>query len=174
MACPAGFFSNSAGKMSNISFIDFSLQCKLELKDWCFVKRRCSETDPRSFCLGEFVVSSGLRSSPQTAKKPFVFKSALSLWQADCCHFEETANYLYSSLLSLQSDNSQLVKDLSQLSWYYLILVHTELTLALRGFVPDSSETETIFTNVKIVRGSHTISLQKSQLLAPSGPSTRL
>ena len=152
MTCPAGFFSNSAGKMSNISFIDSSLQCKLELKDWCFVKRRCSETDPRSFCLGEFVVSSGLRSSPQTAKKPFVFKSALSLWQADCCHLEETANLI--------------------LSWYYLILVHTELTL--RGFVPDSNETETIFTNVKIVRGSLTISLQKSQLLAPSGPSTRL
>ena len=98
-----------------LNFIDFSLQCVLELEDWCMEKRKMYWDRSKSFfCLRELIVSSDPRSAPQTAKKQCFLKSSLPRW-----------------LLSLERDN--------QLD-FELILVDTcwlcvDTELALQSFI---------------------------------------
>ena len=93
-----------------LNFIDFSLQCVLELEDWCMVKRKMYWDRSKSFfCLRELIVSSGPRSAPQTAKKQCFLKS-MPRW-----------------LLSLERDN-QLDFELILVDTCWLC-VDTELTL---------------------------------------------
>ena len=49
-------------------FIDFSLQCRLELEDWCMVKGNMYWDRSKSFYASESLL-------PQTATKPFFLKS---------------------------------------------------------------------------------------------------
>ena len=81
---------------SAVTFVDFSLQCEIELEDWYRAKSKLNWTRPKSCSASESLLC---RSEPETANKPLSLRSRLK-WR-----FVDTLK--------------------RQPTWYLLILVDT-------------------------------------------------
>ena len=108
------------------------------------------------YCLREFVVSFDPRSGPKAAKKPFLLKSNLSRW-----------------LLSF-GRGSQLDTELILVDTSWLRVDTGWLCTGAQQVVVACIGTETRCIIVISVRCNLSLSLQKTQLPAPFGPSTGL
>ena len=145
-------------------FIDFSLQCELRLEDWCMAKRKMYWDRCKSFSASVSLLWVLIRDlHHKKAKNPFFLKSHLSRWP-----FVTWIRWKRQPTWYRDWVDTSWFK--STMSW--LGLGHW--TASRRRPAGGGIGTDTQCILVIIVRVNLILYLQKTQLPAPSGPSTGL